>query len=113
MLGSLLILPKNSSGDLFLSRVTDQSAKLGLKELSYDGLSVVTTQLNDLFAQDPQKIGKKGIKSIVRKLANVFYSIKAESAYQTKLDAVAQELKPLLAKRRELITLKRMLSKKG
>ena len=79
---------------------------MGLKELEYNGVSTVTSMLNGDFAKDTTKIGEKGIKQIARKLADIFYSLKAEGVYKRRVHAAAEDVFELQSRIKELSKLK-------
>ncbi len=93
-------------GEMTLSRASFEPARMGLKELEYEGVSTVTRMLNDDFAKDPAQIGEKGVKQIARKLADIFYSLKAEGVYKRKVRAAAEDVFELQSRIKELSKLK-------
>ena len=93
-------------GEMTLSRASFEPARMGLKELEYNGVSTVTSMLNGDFAKDPTKIGEKGIKQIARKLADIFYSLKAEGVYKRRVHAAAEDVFELQSRIKELSKLK-------
>ena len=98
-------ITKKTQGDMFIKRSVEAS-KYGLKDLSVGNAIVVTDKLNDLFAKDPEVIGQRGIKTIARKLADIFYSLKAEDTYKNEVDSCAEEIFNLRLKIQELTKLK-------
>lgn len=97
----------------FIIRRASEPAKAHLKDFEYKSASIVTTLFNDDFAMDPEKIGQKGIKAIARKLADVFYSLKAEDKYNTKINSYAEEIYNLKQRINKLSPLKVSADKLG
>lgn len=98
-------ITKKTQGDFYISRASEV-AKAHLKEFEYKGVSLVTDKLNDDLSKDPEKIGKRGIKVIARKLADIFYSLKAENTYKEKINSYAEDIFNLKTKIKDLSKLK-------